>query len=88
MNHITPDIHGQAEKLECLLSYLGWRRIATGWHGPEPERRIIFLGDLIDRDPENGRVVRTIRSLIDSSKAEGQEANSVNAPRPRRQIEQ
>lgn len=46
---IIPDIHGQIAKLRAALGALGWRRSATGWVHPDPERTIVFLGDFIDR---------------------------------------
>jgi hypothetical protein len=69
MRHIIPDIHGHADKLDALLAHLGWRTNSAGWRGPAPDRKVIFLGDFIDRGPDNARVLRTVRSLIDSGKA-------------------
>ncbi|WP_058276228.1 metallophosphoesterase [Ruegeria atlantica] len=69
MYHIIPDIHGQADKLDGLLEHLGWRQKPSGWIGPSPEQRIMFLGDFIDRGPDNRRVIDTVRSLIDGGKA-------------------
>ncbi len=70
MYHIIPDIHGQADKLDVTLAQLGWRKSTAGWQGPSPAHRIMFLGDFIDRGPENRRVLETVRSLMDSGKAE------------------
>jgi hypothetical protein len=67
---IIPDIHGQAEKLRLALQNLGWRRNGTTWLHPEPDRQIVFLGDFIDRGPENGAVVRIVRELMDSGRAQ------------------
>ncbi len=69
MFDIIPDIHGQSEKLEALLLRLGWRRTAAGWANDDPTREIIFLGDFIDRGPDNAGVLRIVRSLIDAGKA-------------------
>lgn len=69
MFDIIPDIHGQAGKLDALLARLGWRRTTVGWANHEPDREIIFLGDFIDRGPENAAVIRTVRSLMDAGKA-------------------
>ncbi len=67
---IIPDIHGQSEKLHRLLAQLGWRRAAAGWANDDPNRQIVFLGDFIDRGPDNAGVLDTVRSLIDAGKAQ------------------
>ena len=69
MFDIIPDIHGHADKLDGLLETLGWTRSPAGWRNDEPGREIVFLGDFIDRGPENRRVVSTVRSLVESGKA-------------------
>ena len=49
------DIHGHADKLEWLLSKMGYdKKNDTYSH---PERTVIFVGDYIDRGPDNPRVV-------------------------------
>ena len=67
---IIPDIHGQAEKLRVALKNLGWRRNGTTWVHPEPDRQLVFLGDFIDRGPENGAVIRIVRELMDAGRAQ------------------
>ena len=67
---IIPDIHGQAEKLRLALKNLGWRRNGTTWVHPEPDRQILFLGDFIDRGPENDAVIRIVRELMDAGRAQ------------------
>ena len=67
---IIPDIHGQAEKLRLALKNLGWRRSGTTWKHPEPDRQIVFLGDFIDRGPENAAVIRIVRELMDAGRAQ------------------
>lgn len=67
---IIPDIHGQAAKLRLALENLGWRRNGTTWLHPEPDRQIVFLGDFIDRGPENGAVIRIVRELMDAGRAQ------------------
>lgn len=67
---IIPDIHGQAGKLIFALHQLGWRNERLGWHHHDPNRSIVFLGDYIDRGPENARVIKIVRSLVDSGKAQ------------------
>jgi hypothetical protein len=67
---IIPDIHGQAEKLFLALKNLGWQRNGTTWLHSECDRQIVFLGDFIDRGPENAAVIRTVRELMDSGRAQ------------------
>lgn len=70
VSDIVPDIHGQAEKLRLALKNLGWRRNGTTWVHPEPDRQIVFLGDFIDRGPENAAVIKIVRELMDSGRAQ------------------
>lgn len=66
---IIPDIHGQSAKLDSALAALGWRRGTAGWTHPDADRRIVFLGDFIDRGPDNRAVIKTVRELVDAGKA-------------------
>ena len=66
---IIPDIHGQSAKLHRLLGQLGWQKENGSWRSPEPDRQIVFLGDFIDRGPNNAEVLRTVRELVDSGRA-------------------
>ena len=65
---IIGDIHGQSGKLEALLRSMGYVARASGWVPPQG-RQAIFLGDLIDRGPEQLKVVRAVRSMIDQGHA-------------------
>ncbi len=67
---IIPDIHGQADKLTGLLSKLGYGETRGTWRHPEPGRSVVFLGDFIDRGPENARVLHIVRSMIDAGHAQ------------------
>ncbi len=58
---IIGDIHGHADELESLLEKIGYS--SDGTRHPK-RRRLIFLGDFIDRGPKNRRVVEIIRTLI------------------------
>ncbi len=66
---IIPDIHGQADKLRVALRNLGWRQRGGSWSHPEPDRKIVFLGDFIDRGPENDAVICMVRELMDAGRA-------------------
>ena len=67
---IIPDIHGQAAKPDVALAALGWRRAALSWTHPDPNRMIIFLGDFIDRGPDSRSVLKAVRELVDTGKAQ------------------
>lgn len=63
---VVADVHGELEALEDLLGHLGYS--ATGTH-PDG-RRLVFLGDLVDRGPDSPGVVNRVRNLIDAGVAE------------------
>jgi hypothetical protein len=65
---VIGDIHGHASKLEALLRKLGYVERAGAWTPPQG-RQAIFLGDLIDRGPEQVKVVNIVRSMIDAGHA-------------------
>lgn len=90
MNYdIIGDIHGQAGKLEALLRKLGYVHKFSGWAPPQG-RQAIFMGDLIDRGPEQVKVVNTVRSMIDSGHARSvmgnHEFNAIGYATPRRDL--
>ncbi|MCE2946593.1 MAG: metallophosphoesterase [bacterium] len=65
---IIGDIHGYAAPLESLLRRMGYVPHGTSWRAPHG-RKAIFVGDLIDRGPEQVRVVETVRSMVDDGQA-------------------
>lgn len=65
---IIGDIHGQAGKLDALLIRLGYVLKASGWMPPQG-KQAIFMGDLIDRGPEQLKVIRIVRTMIDAGHA-------------------
>lgn len=62
------DIHGHAAELESLLQELGYRRKSGIYRHPQ-QRKVIFLGDYIDRGPEIRRVLKVVRSMVESGEA-------------------
>ncbi len=58
------DVHGHADELESLLQTLGYTADGPAWR-PPAGTTAIFLGDLIDRGPRNGRVLEMVRAMID-----------------------
>ena len=63
MYDIVGDIHGHASRLAQLLERLGYAQDAQSWH--HPARQLIFVGDFIDRGPEQVETYRLVRAMID-----------------------
>lgn len=68
MYDLIGDIHGHADHLIRLLETLGYQKA----HGvyQHPERKVIFLGDFIDRGPKIRQVLETVRPMIDEGTAQ------------------
>ena len=66
---IIGDVHGCSTRLEELLVALGYR--PNDWTGAywHPSRRAVFVGDLIDRGPEQLAVLDTVKTMVDSGSA-------------------
>ena len=64
---IIGDIHGHAAPLRALLEKLGYREVAGAYS--HPERKVIFLGDFIDRGPEIRETLQTVRAMVDGGSA-------------------
>ena len=62
------DVHGQADKLEHLLSLLGYQPRGKSYRPPFG-RKAVFLGDLIDTGPAQLRVLEIVRAMIDAGDA-------------------
>ena len=68
------DVHGCCDELEELLTQLGYQLVAGqsdgSWHDgsrlyAHPEgRRVVFLGDLVDRGPRNLDVLQLVRNMV------------------------
>ena len=63
MYDVIGDIHGHASRLETLLRQLGYEQDTDGWR--HPERQVIFVGDFIDRGPEQVDTYCLVRSMIE-----------------------
>lgn len=62
------DIHGYADKLKTLLLTMGYEYTEkNGFH--HPDRKVIFVGDYIDRGSENFEVVKIVRKMVASGNA-------------------
>lgn len=64
---IIGDIHGCSQSLHRLLAVLGYSR--SGCVFRHPWRKVAFLGDFIDRGPDQRGVLATVRPMIDSGAA-------------------
>lgn len=65
---VIGDIHGQALKLDALLRALGYELRGKLWVPPQG-RQAVFVGDLIDRGPEQILVVDRVRRMVDAGYA-------------------
>jgi hypothetical protein len=65
---IIGDIHGHLAPLERLLRQLGYARGGGTWRAPQG-RQAVFVGDLIDRGPEQIGVLDTVRRMVDDGSA-------------------
>lgn len=64
---IIGDVHGAGDKLLGLLDALGYR-VVDGAHR-HPSRTAVFVGDLMDRGPDQVEVVRTVRAMHEAGSA-------------------
>ena len=66
---IIGDIHGYADLLEELLLKLGYKKPAGScWQHPS-DRKVLFLGDYIDRGPSIRRTLQIVRGMVDKGEA-------------------
>ena len=67
MYDLIGDIHGYADELMQLLETLGYQKAQGAYR--HPERKVIFLGDFIDRGPKIREVLEIVRPMIEEGKA-------------------
>jgi len=65
---IIGDVHGHADKLEMLLQKLGYFR-KDGVYRHLKNRKVIFLGDLIDRGPKIRETLHIAKDMCDAGNA-------------------
>lgn len=63
---IIGDIHGELEALVKLIEHMGYD--TNGFH-PEG-RKLVFVGDLVDRGPYSPRVVYLVKNMIEQGNAQ------------------
>lgn len=64
---VIGDIHGEFDKLTALLDLLGYRESAGIRR--HPERTAVFVGDLIDRGPQQLETVDLVRGMVEAGAA-------------------
>jgi len=64
---IIGDIHGHSQSLESILTKLGYKNQSGIYR--QPSRKVIFLGDFIDRGNYQREVIDIARAMIDSGNA-------------------
>jgi hypothetical protein len=62
------DIHGYGSVLDSLLEKLGYSKNNSSFEHSQG-RRVVFLGDYIDRGPEVEKTLQTVRSMVESGNA-------------------
>lgn len=65
---IIGDIHGQADKLHALLAHMGYEDRGGAYR--HPDRTAIFVGDFIDKGPQQLDSVATVRRMVRAGTAQ------------------
>lgn len=65
---VIGDVHGCADALDALLRKLGYRKRWRTWR--HPSRQAVFVGDLIDRGPQQVETVTMVRRMVDAGTAQ------------------
>jgi len=65
---IIGDIHGQAKELKGLLEEMGYLLNDEGVY-VHATRKVIYLGDFIDRGSRQKETLGIVRSMIDADSA-------------------
>lgn len=69
MNYdIIGDVHGHAEELEQLLQKMGYK-LKNGIYDHPDERKVVFVGDYIDRGPKIRETLHIVKNMCDSDNA-------------------
>jgi hypothetical protein len=64
---VIGDVHGQADKLVGLLREMGYEQRSGAWR--HPERTAVFVGDLIDRGPQQRESIGIPRAMVEAGSA-------------------
>jgi len=61
------DIHGHADELEALLKKMGYTKKNKVYS--HPERKVLFVGDYIDRGPKIRKTLKLVKAMVESDNA-------------------
>ena len=64
---IIGDVHGHAAKLEDRLTGLGYQPEGAGYR--HPQRMAVFVGDLVDRGPQQLRTLEIAKAMVEAGAA-------------------
>ncbi|MDQ2721608.1 MAG: metallophosphoesterase [Bacteroidota bacterium] len=67
MYDIIGDIHGHASTLKELLHKMNYKEVNSVWQ--HPGRKIIFVGDYIDRGPAIRETLNIVRTMTEKNMA-------------------
>lgn len=67
MIDLIGDIHGYADMLKQLLQKLGYTK--HNGHYTHSSRKVLFVGDYIDRGPQIKETLQIVRSMVDNGQA-------------------
>lgn len=67
MLDLIGDIHGHADKLEALLQKLGYAKRNGAY--AHPTRKVLFVGDYIDRGPKIRETLEVVKAMVDNDHA-------------------
>lgn len=67
MTDLIGDIHGHADELRQLLAKLGYSE--KGGVYSHPDRKVLFVGDYIDRGPKIRETLHIVRNMVESGNA-------------------
>ncbi len=65
---LVGDIHGHADKLEEILTLMGYVKKVGVYQHPE-QRSLVFLGDYIDRGPKIRETLHLVKDMCDAGHA-------------------
>lgn len=65
---IIGDVHGCYDELIQLITELGYKELNGTWKHPD-NRKLVFVGDLVDRGPKTPQVLKLVMNQVKSGNA-------------------